>query len=461
MTALAEPIPVTTPSFRRHVAQTLRLAGPVVVARSGVLVMMAVDTAMTGHAGQQELAWFGLGLSPTIALTLLGLGFLLGVSVLSSQAMGAGEPRAAGHAWRTGMVYAVGIGLVFLGICQAGGMFLSAIGHAPDLADGGGEVMHMLGYGMPGVMIFVACSFYLEGTGRPAPGMIIMLGANVLNFGLNWVMIYGNPVLGLDLVAPMGAAGAALATTLTRWVTAVVAVLYVLFVASPGHFGVRSREAALPDAARRMRRIGVPMGLTMFIEVAALMTMTQLAGLLGRTEVAGYQIAHNLLALAFMSAIGLGAATSIRVGNAVGRRDRPGVVMAGLVGVGICALVMAFLGGLFLTIPGTLIGFYTSDPAVIAQAAAALTVAGCMMVADGPQAVLANALRSLGDVWGPLLAQLAAFWALAIPVSWVLAFRLDYGTAGLMGGVAAGCVASVLINGARFMVVSRRPLRRS
>ena len=48
-----------------------------VIARSGVLIMMAVDTAMAGSAGGDELAYFGLGLSPTIALTLLGLGFLL------------------------------------------------------------------------------------------------------------------------------------------------------------------------------------------------------------------------------------------------------------------------------------------------------------------------------------------------------------------------------------------------
>jgi len=82
-------------------------------------------------------------------------------------------------------------------------------------------------------------------------------------------------------------------------------------------------------------------------------------------------------------------------------------------------------------------------------------------VLASPQAVLANGLRALGDVWAPLLVQLASFWALAIPLSWVLAFRLDLGTAGLMGGIAAGCLSAALLNGARFLAVSRRPLRRA
>lgn len=461
MTALADTAAPARPTFRRHVLQTLRLAGPVIVARSGVLIMIAVDTAMTGHFAGEELAYLGLGLSPTIALTLLGLGFLLGVSVLCSQADGAGEPRRAGHIWRVGLGHAVVVGLFFAILCQFGEPLLKAIGQAPDLAAGGGEVMRMLGYGLPAVMIFVASSFFLEGIGRPVPGMLVMLGANVVNFGLNWLLIYGVSLGGLTLSEPMGAAGAALATTLVRWLTAIVIIGYIWIMPERERYGIRGGGPRLGFAGRRLRSLGFPIGIAMFIEVAAFMAMTQLAGLLGPYEIAGYQIAHNLVALVFMSAIGLGAATGIRVGNAVGREDPPGVRMAGMVGVGLVAAAMALLGSTFVLIPDVLLSFYTTEAAVAAMAMTALGVAATMMMFDGSQAVLMNALRGLGDVWVPMGLQFVAFWLLALPAGYVFAFRLGLGTAGLMGGIYVGCVAATLFAGLRFAVVSRRPLSRA
>lgn len=441
--------------YSGHIWPTLRLAGPVIVARSGVLIMMAVDTAMTGSAGGDELAWFGIGLSPTIALTLLGLGFLLGVSILTSQADGAGEPEKSGAILRTGLWHAIPMGALFLCICLFGEELLLLIGQSPGLAEGGGRVMALLGYGMPAVLIFVTCSFFLEGLSRPLPGMLIMLAANIFNFGLNWLMIHGHG--GFEA---MGAEGAALATTIARWMTAVVVVGYIWWMRDRARYGIRTARAS-GLVGQRIRRLGYPMGLAMFVEVAAFMAMTQMAGFLGNNAAAGYQIAHNLVALVFMSAIGIGAATGVRVGNAVGRRDSLSVRGAAAAGVLLVALIMAVLGSLFLFIPGVLVGVYTSEADVIAFALPALAVAGTMMVFDGAQAVLVNALRAMGDVWYPMAAQILAFWVLASPVAWYLAFSMGYGTAGLMGGIFTGVVAATVLNGWRIMLVARRPLRRS
>lgn len=443
------------PSLSGHIWPTLKLAGPVIVARSGVLIMMAVDTAMTGAAGGDELAWFGIGLSPTIALTLLGLGFLLGVSILTSQAEGAGEAERTGTVLITGLWHAIPLGILFLGICLLGEEMLLLIGQSPGLSEGGGRVMAWLGYGMPAVLIFVACSFYLEGLSRPLPGMLIMLAANILNFGLNWLLIYGHGGF-----AAMGADGAALATTLSRWMTAVAVLIYIWAFLDQKKFGLKTLRGSI-DVGRRLRRLGYPMGLAMFVEVAAFMAMTQMAGFLGNAATAGYQIAHNLVALVFMSAIGLGAATAVRVGNAVGRGDRRGLMDASAAGVLLVAMVMAVLGSLFLLIPGVLVGVYTAETAVIAFALPALTVAGTMMVFDGVQAVLVSALRAMGDVWFPMVAQILAFWVMAAPVAWYLAFAMELGTAGLMGGIYVGVVAATLLNGGRILLVVRGPLVRS
>ena len=80
-----------TASLAAHALLTLRLALPVMVGRAGILTMVAVDTAMTGHAGGTELAFYALGLAPQLPIVLVGIGLLMGTVVLTGEADGAGR----------------------------------------------------------------------------------------------------------------------------------------------------------------------------------------------------------------------------------------------------------------------------------------------------------------------------------------------------------------------------------
>ena len=78
-------------SLREHALRTVQIAVPVSIARMGILLLVTVDTAMTGHAGVEELAWYALAMAPQIPMLLLGIGMLMGTLVLGAQAMGAGR----------------------------------------------------------------------------------------------------------------------------------------------------------------------------------------------------------------------------------------------------------------------------------------------------------------------------------------------------------------------------------
>ena len=180
--------------------------------RMGILIMVAVDTAMTGHEGPVELAYYALAMAPQIPMLLVGIGILLGTVVLTAQADGAGETRVCGRIWAVALMHAATLGLVFVVLCQGGEAFLALSGQSPDLARGGGRVLIVMGWGLPGMLLFSASTFFLEGISRPLPGMFVMLMANLLNAALNWIFIdgqWGAPALGAE--------GAALATTIVRW----------------------------------------------------------------------------------------------------------------------------------------------------------------------------------------------------------------------------------------------------
>lgn len=438
-------------SIAEHVLRTLQIAVPVMFARIGILLLVTVDTAMTGRAGVDELAWYALAMAPQMPMLLLGIGMLMGMLVLGAQAMGAGRETEAGHLWRVSLLHALLMGVAFAAVCGAGELVLLLAGQSPRLAAGGGGVLLMFAWGLPAMLLHAATSFFLESTGRANPGMWVMLLANVLNVALNWVFIFGN------LGAPaMGAEGAALATSLVRWFMFASLAGYALVVLDRRRFGISGRIPDFAGVSRRLRRFGYPMGLAHALESAAFAAMTLFAGLVGADQVAGFQVAFNLVAMVFMSAIGIAAAASIRVGNAVGRGDGAGVRAAGWVAAALAGVLLGCIGTVLGLSPQGFARLYSTDPAVLAVAAPCILVAAVAVVPDGVQGVLMGALRGAGDVWPATFLYCVAFWGVMVPAGWVLGVVRGGGGPALMLAVLMGTVVATVLLGLRFRGVCRR-----
>lgn len=433
-----------------HAGATLRLALPVMVARLGLLLLVTVDTAMTGHAGGLELAYYGIATAPQVPMLLVGIGLLISVPVLTAQADGAGRPAECGAVWRVGLRHAAVCGLLLTVLCQLGEPFLRLIGQPPELARGGAAVLAMFGWGLPGALLYSATAFFLEAINRATPGMVIMLCANVLNAALNWLLIYGHAGL-----PAMGAEGAALATTLVRWFMFAALAGYALLRLDHRHWGL---AGAIPDAraiGRRLRRIGYPMALSHGLETSAFSAMVLFAGLLGPEHVAGYQIAMNLVALVFMCSIGIATAGSVRIAGALGRRDAPNARRAGWVALGLALLMLGSVSAGFHAHAAWLASIYTDDAALLAVAVPTIGVAALVIVPDGAQSVLIGALRGVADVWPATLRYLVSFWLVMTPLGYLLGVHWGGGAPGLMQGVLVGCLAAALSLGARFHSVAK------
>lgn len=438
--------------LRRHVSELLRLAGPVIVARAGVLSMAMVDTIMVGRYSAQELAYQSLGLAPVQMGYLIGLGLLVGTIVLTAQAVGREEWTACGAAWRRGVPYGFALGLVVLVGCLFGESLLLLARQPADLAAGGGTVMWVLGLGIPFALVYIASAFFLEGLKRPMAGMVLMLIANLINVGLNWVLVYGH------LGAPaLGAVGSAWATTVVRILLAGAIVGYILFLLrGRERYGVHQRPEGGWRAWARQREIGYAAGVSIGLEVGAFTVMTLFAGWLGVVSLAAYSITINLLALVFMVALGLGSATAVRVGIAHARRDTVDLALAGWTGLAVNTVAMALCGvGLWL-FAAPIARFYTIDASVAALAAPLIAYLLWVATADGGQGVLAQALRGRGEIWVPTVCHFVSYILVMIPACWVLAFPLGRGAQGLLDGILIASLMSVGLLGWRFHVLARR-----
>ena len=442
-----------------HLRATIRLAAPVMVSRLGILTIVAVDTAMTGWAGTRELAALAISAAPHTPLLLIGIGLCTGTIVRASQAEGAGRLRESGFILRAAWRQAWIAGVLLLALFHTGEWSLLALGQSPTLAIEGAEVLAMFGWGMPAVLVFAATTMFLEAIGRPVPGMVFMLVANVLNAGFNWMFIYGH------LGAPeMGAEGAALATTIARWIGAAGLVAFVYAALGSSRLGARPGRLRL-GARRRARRagrgllsVGIPIGVAHGFEAGAFASLTVFAGWLGGAEVAAFGIVLNLFALPFMPALGLATAANIRVGQAFGRRDGEGAREAAWAALRIILLLQSGIGLGYVVFAGFLAGLYTGEPAVLAVAVPAVRVAGLMLLPDALQVVLVGCLRGLSDVWPATGLFMAAFWGTMVPSAWWLGVHLELGAPGLVASVGIGCIFAVALLALRFRRVVARAL---
>ncbi|MCH7555231.1 MAG: MATE family efflux transporter [Proteobacteria bacterium] len=455
-TAATSPLAAAPATLGGHIGRTLALALPVTCSRVGLLTLVIADIVMTGRLGADELAYYALAMAFMMPLMLVGLGVLLGTVVMTAQAIGANRPAECGGVWRVSMIHGVVFGGLAFALSFGAEWFLLATGQAPGLARGAGGVMVMFGWGMPAMFLYFATSFFLEGISRPLPGMVVMLFANLLNIGLNGLLIHG----ALGWFPAMGAEGAALATTIVRWAMFAALAAYCLMRLDSRLYGVRGAIADARQIGRRLRRIGYPMGLGTALESTSFSTMTLFAGLLGAAQIAGYQIAMNLLALGFMCALGFSTAASVGVGNAIGRRDQPAVRTAGWVSVGLAAPILAAVGMIYALGAEGLAGFYSSDPDVTAIAVPALLVTALILIPDGAQGVLAGALRGAADVWPATILYVIAFWGVMVPLGYYLGVVLRGGAAGLMTAVLIGTICAALMLGLRFHLVSKRVIGR-
>jgi len=452
----ARALPLRPPArtLPEHVTRTVQLALPVMFGRAGLLIVFTVALVMVGHAGPNDQAYFAAGFAPHMLLLIFSMGVVAGVTVLSAQADGAGNTQQCGRIWRLGLLLAAVCGIGSAVVMLWGRAILRLAGQSDDIAHHGGAVIWMFAPGMPAILMFIATSAFLESIGRPRPGMIVSLAANLLNLALCWVFVFGK--FGLP---PMGAPGAALAITVTRWCMLAAIIAYAHGLPGREHYGVRAALAGHYHYVGKLLRVGTPLALAMGMESVAFTATTMFAGWLGNDALAAYQDAININAFVFMLALGLQTATSVRVANAVGRNDQTGLRIAGWVGAGLNIGMLAALGIVIWFSRGAIATVFTDHPAVHAALTAALGLVAVISICDGLQAVLIGATRGVADTVVPTMLQGVAFWVIMVPLNYYLSGPAGLGINGLFYGIGISVAAASLFLATRFALVTRRHIR--
>ena len=443
----ASPPTSTTPSLRAELSGLWRLALPLALAQMGQALMGLVDTAVLGRVSAEAQAAAGLGNSLTFTLSYFGMGVMMALDPLVAQAIGAkDETRARTWLWQGAWLAGV-VSLPLMLAVALAPLVLGPFGVEAAIARGAGEYMRWRIPGVPLLLLFIGTRSYLQGVARPAATFWAMVLANVANFALDVVLVFGwGPVPALGVV------GAAIATTLCTGLQLAV------LVAATGPSVEGTQRAPDAEKLRQAAKLGLPIGLHFLAESGVFSLAGVLAGRLGALAVAAHQVVLTTASVTFCVAAGIGSAAATRVGWGVGAQDTPAARRAGFTAFGSAVLFMCFASLGFITFPETLGGLLSKDAAVIDVVVALFWVAAVFQVSDGVQAVGAGALRGAGDTQFTLWANLVGHWLIGLPVAYVLGVRGSLGVVGLWWGLSAGLTAVAVALLVRFHWLTRRAL---
>lgn len=430
----------------------LRLAGPLVANNLALAGMNFADTVMAGRLGTIDLAAVAVGGSAWMLVFFAGLGTLMAVSPVVAHAYGAGRWEEAGVALRQALWLSQALAVTAFLLLLGAGPVLTAVGVASEVVPLTSGYLFAMSFGLPGVFAFLAMRFMSEGVGWTRPIMYAAAVGLVVNVFGNWVLMYGN--LGFPR---LGAVGCGVASAIAMWSMFATLLTYILRSRHYDRFALWARfEGPRWPVQREILGLGLPIAASVEAEAGLFAGVALLMATLGATQVAGHQIAINYAATMFMVPLAFHSATTIRVGQALGRGEPVAARLAGWTGIALCGLFMLVSAFVLFLFRDNIAAFYTSDPELLPLAAALLTMAMVFQVSDGLQVGAAGALRGYKDTRVPLLMNVGSYWLLAFPMAWYAGIHARLGPVAVWAALITGLTVSAMLLNARFRRLSNR-----
>jgi MATE family multidrug resistance protein len=427
-------------NYATHFRENFKLAYPVMLSNLGHVLMGVTDNIMVGHVNAVSLAAAGLATVVFNVLLLFGIGVSYAITPLVAQAHGERNENKIIDTVKHGLVINFCNSLILIMAVTFGKNLLYKINQPPEVVTLAIPFLNIITFSLIPVMIFQTFKQFAEGLSLTRIAMVVMLGANLVNILLNYLLVYGHwgfPAMGLQ--------GSGWATFFSRLFMAFAIAAYIYLHPSFRNFRpiFQLGNYAAP-LFKTMLNLGVPSGVQFIFEVAAFDFSLVMMGWLGAEMQAAHQIAINLATLSYMTTAGLAAAATIRVGYYLGTHDFNNMKLAAYTLLIMAIIFMCAWGFVFVFGRHWLPPLYVDDVSIFPIASSLLIIAGLFQLSDGIQVVCVAALRGMQDVKVPSVYIFIAYWLIGLPLGYYLAFILGIGGTGIWWGLFIGLTLTAL-----------------
>jgi MATE family multidrug resistance protein len=439
-------------------AAIVRLAWPVLVAQLAVIASGVLDTVMAGRYSAVDLAAVGIGASVYFSVFIGLMGVVQALSPIAGQLFGGKHFERIGEETRQTVWLALALSALGVLMLAFPEPFLRLSGAPAEVETRTRAYLQGIAWALPAMLLFRVFFALTTAVSRPRAVMAINLIYFATKIPLNALFIYG------AFGAPeLGGPGCAVATAIASWVMFALAWTYCAKHPFYAQFRIFERWSwPDPGILWNHLKLGVPLGLALFIEVTSFTFMAIFLARLGAATSAGHQIASNITAVFYMFGLAVGNATAVLTAQAVGARDFQLARHTGFTGMRIMLAVSVCAGVLISVAASRIVGFYSHDEEVQALATRLLIYVAFFQIFDTAQVVIVNALRGYRITVIPMLVYTVALWGIGLGGGYALGLKgvglaAPMGAAGFwLAGVASLIVASAILL-AYFARVSRAP----
>lgn len=411
-----------TASRRDSLRRILHLAWPVFVGQLAVVGFSTVDTLLVARASPEDLAALSVGASIYVTVFIGMMGVVLAIGPIVGQLFGAGDRVQAGRQLHQAVWIALGLSALGALVLLFPAPFL-ALAQAPaEVESRLRGYLVALAVALPAALLMQAYRGFNTAISRPKAVMVLQVAGLGVKIPLSALLVFGWPAAGLPA---LGVLGCGIATAVVMWLQAGVALAVLRRDRFYAPFQLRGRGLHPPDrrAIGQQLKLGVPMGLSILVEVTGFSFMAVFIARLGVTAAAGHQIAANLAALLFMMPLALSSATMTLVAQRVGARDPADARRLGWHGLQFGLLLALGMAALLWAGRHAVAGVYTDHAPVLAVAVPLLVWVAAFHVADAVQAMAAFVLRAYRIATLPMLIYAGALWGIGLGGGWWLVFE--------------------------------------
>ena len=425
---------------RRELRATFVLALPLVLGQVAAMFMGVVDSILAGRHGLHTLAAVTVGSSVWSVALLACIGILLAIPPSVAQLTGAGRRHEVAAVFHQALWIALAMGALLAVAVWHSPRLLEAIGIVPEIRPLAAGFLRAIAFGAPALALFFCLRYLAEGLAHTTPGMFAGFGGLLALVPLGFALMFG-----AGPVPELGATGLGIATAVVTWGQALGLGWYLWRSPAYADLGLFARfERPHWPSIRALLALGLPMGITIFMEGSLFVATALLIGRLGAIDVAAHQIALNVASVCFMLPLGIAMATTVRVGQAAGAGDPTGVRRAAWAGFGLGAVTQAAAAALLLFGGPWIARVYTDEAAVAALAVLLMRYAAVFQLPDGIQVLSNGVLRGLKDTRVPMLVTVFAYWGVGLPLGAWFGLHLQGRAPGLWVGLIIGLSVAAL-----------------
>ncbi|HGJ5832381.1 TPA: sodium-coupled multidrug efflux MATE transporter PdrM [Streptococcus pneumoniae] len=431
-----------TKCLREKLVLFLKIFFPILIYQFANYSASFVDTAMTGQYNTMDLAGVSMATSIWNPFFTFLTGIVSALVPIIGHHLGRGKKEEVASDFYQFIYLALGLSVVLLGmVLFLAPTILNHIGLEAAVAAVAVRYLWFLSIGIIPLLLFSVIRSLLDSLGLTKLSMYLMLLLLPLNSGFNYLLIYG--AFG---VPELGGAGAGLGTSLAYWVLLGISVLVLFKQEKLKALHLEKRIPLNMDKIKEGVRLGLPIGGTVFAEVAVFSVVGLIMAKFSSLIIASHQSAMNFSSLMYAFPMSISSAMAIVVSYEVGAKRFDDAKT--YIGLGRwTALIFAAFTLTFLYIfRGNVASLYGNDPKFIDLTARFLTYSLFFQLADTFAAPLQGILRGYKDTVIPFYLGLLGYWGVAIPVATLFDSLTDFGAYSYW----IGLIISLIVSGALY-----------